>query len=76
MLKAADEELCKDTLSCEHLAELLAMLTAKKENHQKLMLLKETEKETQMDELEADIVKTVNYHDGISSLESPCNQDD
>ncbi len=36
------------------------------------MLLKETEEEIQMDELEVDIVKTVDFHDNvISPLKSP-----
>ncbi len=49
-LQAVEEELCR-TLSCEHLTELLSMLAAKKENHLELMLLKEIEEDTTMDEL-------------------------
>ncbi len=40
------------------------------------MLLKEIEEEIQMDELEAEIVKTVNYHNVILPLESLCNKND
>ncbi len=60
LLGAVEEKLCVDTVSCEHLTELLSMLAAKEENLQKLMLLKETEEESMMDKLEADIVKTMN----------------
>ncbi len=68
----AEEELCKDTVSCERLTELLSMLEAKKENLLKLMLLKKLGDEIQMDELEADIKKTMNYDDHIIiPLESP-----
>ncbi len=37
------------------------------------MLLKEIEEE--IDEMEADIVKTLDYHDVIFPLESRCNDD-
>ncbi len=41
------------------------------------MLLKEIEEEIPMDELEADIVKTVDYHDNvILPLENLCNSND
>ncbi len=40
------------------------------------MLLTEIEEEILTDELEVDIVKTLDYHDVILSLESPCNEDD
>ncbi len=53
------------------------MLEAKKENLLKLTLLKKLGDEIQMDELEADIIKTMNYDDHIIiPLESPCNEDD
>ncbi len=63
MLRAVEEELCKDIVSCEHLTELLSMLAAKEENLLKLMLLKETKDETLMDEPEVDTVKMADYHD-------------
>ncbi len=41
------------------------------------MLLKESEEEILMNELEADIVKTVDYHDHVNlPLESPCDKND
>ncbi len=41
------------------------------------MLLKEIEEETPVDELEADIVKTVDYSDNVKlPLESPFKEDD
>ncbi len=55
--------------------ELLSVLAAKGENLLKLMLQKEIDDEIPM-ETGADIVKTVDYHDVILSLESPCNEDD
>ncbi len=68
-LQAVQEKLCKDTVSYEHLIELLSMLAAKEENLLKLMLLKEIVEEILTDQLEADIVETVEYHD-------LCNKDD
>ncbi len=63
-------------VNCEHLTELLSMLAAKEENHLKLILMKEVEEEVPMDGLEAGIVKMVDYHHVILSLESQCNKDD
>ncbi len=40
------------------------------------MLLTVIEEETWTDDLEVDIVKTLDCHDVILSLESPCNEDD
>ncbi len=62
MLRAVEEELCKDIVNCEYSTELLSMLAAMQENLLKLMLLKEIEEEILMDELEVDIVKMVDYH--------------
>ncbi len=55
----------------EPLTELLSTLAAKEENLLKLMLQKEID-----DEIPIDIVKTVDYHDVILSLESSRNEDD
>ncbi len=53
------------------------MLAAEEEILLKLMLLKAIEEETPVDELEADIVKTVDYSDNIKlPLESPFKEDD
>ncbi len=68
LLRAVKEELCKDTVSNEHLIELLSMLAAKKENLLKLILLTEIKEKLPMNELEEDIVKTVDYHDNIIYL--------
>ncbi len=65
-LRAVGEKLRED-------CELLCKSEAKEENHPKLKLLKKTEEETQMDELE---VTTVDYHDNIVlPEESPCSDD-
>ncbi len=66
----------RDTVSCEHWAELLSILVAEEEKFPKLILLKEIEDDIQMDELEEDTVEMMNYHDVILSLQSPCNEDD
>ncbi len=64
-------------MSYEHWIELLSTLAAKEENFLKSALPKETEEEIPMDELEADIVKTTDYHDSIILLmESLCNEND
>ncbi len=77
LLRAVEEEGCKDAVSCEHLTELLSMLAAKKENLLKLILLKDIEEETTTDEREADIIKTVDYDDNfILPLENQCDEDE
>ncbi len=45
LLWAVKEELCKDTVCCEHFIQLLSMLAAKEKNLLKLELSKEVEEE-------------------------------
>ncbi len=67
-----EEEQCRDIVRCEHFRELLSMLAAKEEILLKLILLQESEGEILMDDLEADIVKMVDYHDNVDlPLKSP-----
>ncbi len=58
LLQATEEELYKDTVSCERPRELLST----RRKILKLMLPSKTEEGILMDELEADTVKTVDYY--------------
>ncbi|XP_054628394.1 uncharacterized protein LOC129179316 [Dunckerocampus dactyliophorus] len=64
LLRAIEEETCKDDASCDRLGELLSMLAEKETN------LKELERDIEVnipfDELEADMIKTVDYKDNIN----------
>lgn len=64
LLRTIEEEICKDDVSCDCLRELLSMLSVKETNLRELE--REIEVEILMDELEGDIIKTVDYQDNVN----------
>lgn len=72
LLWSIEEETSKDDVSCDRVRELLSMLSMKETTL--LELDKEFEEEILMDDLEADIVKTVDYHDQLTRWKSPATR--
>ncbi|KAK0137861.1 Pro-Pol polyprotein [Merluccius polli] len=64
LLKIIEEETGKDNVSCDRLRELLSMLSSKQ--HDLLDLNREIETEIPMDELQADLIKSVDYQDNVN----------
>lgn len=72
LLWTIEEETRRDNVSCDCLQEMLSMLSAKKQNL--LELDKEIERAISMDKLEADIAKTVDYHNNLNLWKAPATR--